>query len=120
MANVRDACKVMRLEERYATIRYGNHPGAGKHSTKLNSCLNKDDRNNHSLSFPVWSFPLFQYSMVSPLSVIIKQAKKDRVIADSSFRPSLTIQTPSGTYAVSAPSTMVYDLVRTEVILGNE
>ena len=94
----------LRLEERYATIRYGNHPGAKKHPTKLDACLNKDERNNHSLSFPAWAIPFFQHTMVSPLSVVVKQGKKDRVIADSSFRPSLSITTPSGTYAVSARS----------------
>lgn len=94
----------LRWEERLAHLSYGNHPGGRANPQKLDACLLKDERNNHSISLPSWSVAFLPNVMSSPLSVIVRQGKKDRVISDCSFRTPVALQHEGTIAQVSARS----------------
>lgn len=75
------------LAERQASSTYGNHPGALSNSNDIEKCLAKDHRKRYAFALPGWIEPFMLHTRISPLSVILKEGKKPRVIADLSHRP---------------------------------
>ena len=75
------------LAERQASSSYGNHPGALSNSNDIEKCLAKDHRKRYAFALPGWIEPFMLHTRISPLSVILKEGKKPRVIADLSHRP---------------------------------
>ena len=66
----------------------GNHKSAIIHSNLVEECVNKDERNNHSVALPLWLSKFTPHVHVSPLAVRIKPAKDPRLLFDASFQPA--------------------------------
>ena len=66
----------------------GNHKSALIHSSLVEECINKDEKNNHSVALPMWISRFAPHVHVSPLAVLIKPAKDPRLLFDASFQPA--------------------------------
>ena len=71
----------------------GNHQSARIHINVVEKCVNKDEKNNHSVALPLWLSSFTPHVHVSPLAVLIKPTKDPRLLFDASFQPA--IQFPS-------------------------
>ena len=75
--------------------RYGNHKSISTRPDLVAKTLNKEEKNNYTIPFPIWIARFVPHLHVSPEGIIIKEGKKDRIIFDASFHIRYDSQAPN-------------------------
>jgi len=75
--------------------RYGNHKSISTRPDLVAKTLNKEEKNNYTIPFPIWIARFIPHLHVSPEGIIIKEGKKDRIIFDASFHIDYDSQAPN-------------------------
>ncbi len=66
---------------------YGNHSSVTKNIKKVFETVNKEERNQFIMPFPRWLDEFIIDTKPTPMGLVIREGKKDRIIFDASFRP---------------------------------
>jgi len=69
-------------------LKYGNHSSTSMFSDRLPPIIKKEIDNTFVIPLPQWTRPFIPNIHISPIGLVVKKNKKDRLIVDHSFQPS--------------------------------
>ena len=79
---------------------YGNHDSVASNILKVESTINKEERNKHVALFPFWIEKFFPDLCIAPQGLFCKEDKSDRLVFDGYF-----LKTPFSTFINQFAST---------------
>ena len=65
--------------------RYGYHSSTDQNIEKVTKEINREDKNHQLISLPNWLARFIPHLHVTPLGLVIREGKHDRLVWDGSF-----------------------------------